>query len=247
MAVGFGQANFSFGQNTDKFFKPKQGYLIDIQYAAQIPGADLADRFGWNSALGVGGRFKFESGWIVGLNYNWMFGNNVKETNMFDSILGSTGEIIDQNGQFSVIRLNERGHQASANVGRLFPILKNNRNSGILVEAGVGFMLHRIDIYASSTTVAQITGDYEKGYDRLCGGLMTTQFVGYQHLDIKKQINFKVGFCFNQAFTQSMRSWDFDTRQYNATKRTDLLRGFQVGVTIPMYTKKLSEEEFFTD
>ncbi len=236
----------AIGQNKTVFEK-KQGYLFDIQYNVHNPGGDLEDRFGWNSAIGIGGRYKFESGWTVGIQYTWMFGNNVKEVNMFDSILGSTGEIIDKDGLFSVIRLNERGHIMTGNVGKLFPLTKSNRNSGIYVEVGTGFMIHRIDIFASTLSVPQITGDYEKGYDRLTGGLAFSQFIGYQYLDPKKRINFQAGFVFHQAFTQSMRTVDFDTRTYNATKRTDLLNGFRIGVTIPVYTKKLEEEEFFID
>ena len=143
-------------------FPKKQGYLFDVQYGVQSPKGDLAERFGWNSTLNFGARYKFESGWTAGFKYNWMFGNNVNETGMFDSILGPTGEIIDKDGRFSVIRLNQRGHTLTMNGGRLFPILKNNKNSGILLDVGFGFMLHRIDIFASSLTVPQITEDYEK-------------------------------------------------------------------------------------
>jgi len=228
-------------------FPKKQGYLFDVQYGVQSPKGDLAERFGWNSTLNFGARYKFESGWTAGFKYNWMFGNNVNETGMFDSILGPTGEIIDKDGRFSVIRLNQRGHTLTMNGGRLFPILKNNKNSGILVDVGFGFMLHRIDIFASSLTVPQITEDYEKGYDRLTGGLAINQFIGYQHLDPKKRLNFQIGFSFQQAFTQSMRSIDFDTRTYNPKKRTDMLQGIRIGIMLPVYTKKLSEEEFFID
>ena len=116
-----------------------------------------------------------------------------------------------------------------------------------MVDVGFGFMLHRIDIFASSLTVPQVTEDYEKGYDRLSGGVAFNQFIGYQHLDPKKRVNFQVGFSFQQAFTKSMRSIDFDTRTYNALERTDLLQGVRIGIILPVYTKKLSEEEFFID
>jgi hypothetical protein len=251
--LGLGYASTAWAQQKTVFPK-KQGFLLDVQYGIQTPKGDMADRFGnddtrfsFNSTLNFGARYKFESGWTAGIQYKWMFGNQVKEVNMFDSILGSTGEIIDKDGLFSVIRLNQRGHTLTMNGGRLFPILRNNKNSGILVDVGFGFMLHRIDIFASSLTVPQVTDDYEKGYDRLTGGMALTQFIGYQHLDPKKRINFQAGFTFQQAFTQSMRSIDFDTRTYNDKKRTDLLNGFRIGIVLPVYTKKLSEEEFFID
>lgn len=249
LAVCFGLLGTTPGAEaqTKSVFAKKQGYLFDIQYNIQTPKGDLEDRFGWNSAIGIGARYKFESGWTFGTQYQWMFGNQVKELNMFDSILGPSGEIIDKDGLFSVIRLNQRGHTLTANGGKLFPLLKRNKNSGIYVEAGVGFMLHRIDIFASTLSVPQVTGDYEKGYDRLTGGLAFNQFIGYQHLDPKKRVNVQVGFSFQQAFTKSLRTVDFDTRTYNDAKRTDLLNGFRIGIMVPVYTKKLDEEEFFID
>ena len=44
-----------------------------------------------------------------------------------------------------------------------------------------------------------------------------------------------------------MRTIDFDTRTYNPLKRTDLLQGVRIGIILPVYTKKLSEEEYFID
>ena len=228
-------------------FTAKQGYLIDVNYNIQSPAGNLANRFGWNSALGFGTRYKFESGWMIGAQYSWMFGNNVLDSNLFSGILGPSNVIIDKDGFPSEVRLNQRGHAGTINGGRLFPMLKNNENSGIYIEAGVGFLMHRIDIFASTVTVPQITGEYEKGYDKLTGGLSFSQFVGYQHLDPKKQVNFQVGFSFQQAFTQSMRSIDFDTRAYDATKRKDYLSGFRIGITVPVYTKRPDEEQYFID
>lgn len=228
-------------------FEPKQGYLISIQYGAFVPGADLSERFGWNSTLGLDYKFKSEKGWILGGSYSWMFGNQVMETTMFDSFIGASDEIIDQDGLFSVVRLNQRGHLLMLEGGKIIPISKRNRNSGILVQAGFGAMYHRIDIFASTEKVPQITGEYEKGYDRLSGGLAFSQFIGYQHLDIKKQINFNIGFVGYQGFTKSLRSTQFDTRAYDEVKRFDTLSGLRLGITIPVYTKKPETEEYFID
>ncbi len=228
-------------------FAPKQGYLISVQYGAHLPGGELVKRFGWNSTIGVDFKFKSEKGWLFGGSYSWAFGSRVKEVHMFDSFIGKSEEIIDQDGLFSVVRLNERGHLFMLEGGKLFPITKKNRNSGILFQVGVGAMLHRIDIFASTDKVPQITGDYEKGYDRLSGGFAFNQFLGYQHLDPKKQINFNFGIVTHQAFTKSMRTTQFDIRKFDDAKRIDLLTGLRIGITIPVYTKRPSEEEFFTD
>lgn len=227
-------------------FEAKRGFFTSVGYGYRIPGGDMKDRFGGNSTIGFDADFKYENNWTLGIGYHWMFGRNVNDRDMFDNLIGREGQIIDQDGMFSVIRFNQRGHMLDAHGGKIFPIGKN-RNSGIVVTAGIGMIWHRIDIQASTAKVPQITGDYEKGYDRLTGGFALNQFVGYQFLDPKKQVNFRIGFCATQAFTKSMRSYDFDIMGYREGNRTDMLSGFKAGLIIPIYTKDPDEEQYFTD
>lgn len=239
----------SFGQNEEASigFEAKRGFFPSIQYGYHLPGGDMANRFGNNSTLGFDAIFKNEKNWLVGFSYNWMFGGEVKENDMLDGLVGSEGQLIDQDGLFSVIRFNERGHMLNFKGGKIIPINNRNANSGLLFEVGIGAMWHRTDIQASTSKVPQITGDYEKGYDRLNGGAAFTQMVGYQYLDPKKRVNFKAGFQFQQAFTKSLRTIDYDIMEYNDTKRTDLLSGIKVAIIIPLYTKDPEEEQYFID
>jgi hypothetical protein len=240
----------SFGQMFSYFkrpFEPQRGYLVSVQYNLQNPAGDMADRFGLNSGLTFDLKFKNEKGWIWGASYTWMFSRNVREVSMFDSILGPSGEIIDSDGIFSVIRLNQRGHLIFLEGGKIFQLSSINRNSGIVVHFGAGAMLHRIDIQASTLKVPQITGDYENGYDRFTGGPALAQYLGYQYLDPKKRINFNIGFTAHQGFTRSLRPIDFDTREYNDARRVDLLYGLRVGIAVPIYTKRPDDEMFFDD
>lgn len=57
--------------------------------------------------------------------------------------------------------------------------------------------------------MVQITGDYKKGYDRLCGGPALQEFIGWQHVGHGRDMSWLIGFEFNQAFTETRRSWDF--------------------------------------
>lgn len=227
-------------------FEAKRGFFVTVEYGYHLPGMDMKERFGGNSTIGFDADFKYENNWTYGFGYHWMFGRNVNDRDMFEELIGWEGQIIDQDGMFSVIRFNQRGHMLDAHGGKIFPIGKN-KNSGIVINAGLGMLWHRIDIQASTAKVPQITGDYEKGYDRLTGGLALNQFIGYQFLDPKKQVNFRIGFSATQAFTKSMRSYDFDIMGYRDGKRLDLLTGFKAGLIIPVYTKDPDEEQFFTD
>jgi len=237
----------AIGQDGAISFPAKRGFFPSIQYGYHFPGADMKSRFGNNSTIGFDATFKNENNWLAGFSYNWMFGNEVKEKDMLNGLVGSEGQLIDQDGLFSVIRFNERGHLLTFKGGKIIPIIKKNQNSGILIEVGVGAMWHRTDIQASTAKVPQITGDYEKGYDRLNGGAAFSQMIGYQYLDPKKRVNFKAGFQFHQAFTHSLRSIDYDIMKYNDTKRTDLLSGIKVAIIVPIYTKDPNVEEYFID
>jgi len=58
-------------------------------------------------------------------------------------------------------------------------------------------------------------------------------------------VNFYVGFEFNQAFTQSRRSFDYDRMAVDTLKRVDLLSGVRVGWILPFYIFDDPEEIFY--
>lgn len=228
-------------------FEPQQGFLMDMSFGLHRPYGDMAERFGMNSSLGPGINYKTKSNWIFGLNYQWLFGQNVLETNMLDSIAGPDGHILDEQGTIAVIRFFERGHAGYAQVARLFPVNPANKNSGIFIQAGVGFMMHRVYIFSSTTTVPQLSDEMKKGYDRKAAGVSFKQFFGYQHLDPAKRINILAGIEIQEGLTQPMRSFDYDRRKAETERRLDILVAPKIGIILPVYTKKRSDEEFFTD
>jgi hypothetical protein len=227
-------------------FQEKQGHLVSAQFQVTAPGGDLGKRFGVNQSIGVDWRYKTKNNITFGLEYNWMFGNNVKELVMLDSLIGPSGEIIDKDGKFSVIRITQKGHNGFIKVGKIFP-LNANKNSGIVVDLGIGFLVHKFDVMAPEATVPQLNGEYAKGYDRLTGGWAMKQFIGYQHLAPNRRANFIVGFDFVQASTQNLRNYNYDTRENETARRLDLVSSFRIGITLPIYTKKAGDEEYYFD
>lgn len=227
-------------------FPARQGHLVSAQFQLTFPGADLADRFGQNQSIGVDWRYKTKSNFTFGLEYNWMYGSNVKELVMLDSMIGESGEVIDKDGVFSVIRINQRGHNGFIKVGKIVP-LGVNKNSGLFFELGAGVLYHKIDVMAPEATVPQLNGEYAKGYDRLTGGWAFKQFIGYQNLAPNRRANFIIGFDFMQARTESLRPYNFDTREADTKQRLDLIYAIKLGITLPVYTKKVEDEEFYFD
>jgi hypothetical protein len=215
-----------------------------VHYTYQMPLGDMKDRFSDNSSVGVGLFYKSKSNWMVGLEYNALFGTKVIENDIFSNLMGNTGALINTDGQFASVRLFERGFNAFAKVGKIFPF-NLNQNSGLMVQFGVGALQHKIKMEFDEFTLPQLAGDNYKGYDRLTNGMAIYNFVGYQHLDKKHRLDFYIGADLTTGFTQNRRSWNWDTQEQDKTKRVDMLFGFKFGLLIPIYRKQLEDNMMF--
>src|SRR5687768_4999597 len=118
--------------------------MVKMAYSIQAPGGDLARRFGLNSAVSLGLIFKTKSSLMWGVDGSFIFGNQIREEGILDSISTADGQIINQNGTFATIRQFERGFTVTGRFGKLFPVLGPNPNSGIFFQAGAGFLQHKV-------------------------------------------------------------------------------------------------------
>lgn len=211
--------------------------LILIDYSYDIPGGDLTSRFGANSDLGGGFLFKTRQNWLFGVKGGYLFGDRVKEDDLFRNIITSEDFVIDKGGTFADIYLYERGYYFSGNIGKIISFGRPNPNSGILFTLGGGYLRHKIRIENPDKTAPQVEGDYKKGYDRLTAGYCASQFLGYIFFSNKKIYNFYGGIECKEAWTSSLREYDFDNRAKDDRKRLDVLIGFKLGWVIPFYQK----------
>lgn len=215
-------------------------------YALQFPGGDMADRYGISSSIGGGFQWKTNKNWIFGGEFLFMFGNKVKIADeiMFN-IKTSSGNIIDQAGNFTNYAIFERGYYISGRFGKLFPILSPNENSGIVLMGSLGYMQHKIRIEVEKNTAPQLNRDYKKGYDRLAGGLGLSQFIGYMYIGDSRLLNFFGGVEIYEAFTKPKRDVNFDTTQPDKiSNRFDLLIGLKIGWIIPIF-KRMPESHYY--
>jgi hypothetical protein len=220
---------------TTGFFAASYGYFI--------PGGDLAERFGDNSTIGAFGGYKSKRNHFITGEWNYIFGYQVKENGILDSIKTSGGFVIDQEGKMADLRIFERGFTAHVQFGHLFPIngISPNKNSGILLTCGIGMLQHKIRIYDNGGRSPQLTGEYLKGYDRLTSGVSFSQFIGYWYMSNSRYFNAYFGFEAYQGITKSRRSWDYDLMRADTRIRTDLLYGARVGFVIPIYRRGRGE------
>lgn len=236
-----------FGQQTRRIIEQPRSnegtvILLNFAYGGHVPGADMADRFKLNFLAGAGMDIYTNENWIVGLQGDFLFGNKVK-TDVLANLRGSEGAVYADDGALAAIKLRERGLFLSAHLGKVFAFSDNNKRSGLRVTLGGGFLQHKIriqdepQVYASS-----LSKENKKGYDRLANGFALTEFIGYQFIANNRLINFSVGVEFVQGFTQGRRTFNFDTRTSGLEKRLDLLHGYRLTWTLPLFVGENPDE-----
>ncbi|MCD4773763.1 MAG: hypothetical protein K8R41_10320 [Bacteroidales bacterium] len=213
-------------------------------YGYQFPGGDLVNRFGSNSEIGVSFLIKNNNNWIHGVEFDYLFGSDVKIGNtLFTDISTPEGNIIDGNGIFANIQLFERAYYSSLKAGKIFPVWGPNPNSGLVIIGGLGYINHKIRIDVENNTAPQLAGDYKKGYDRFTSGIAISEFFGYMYMGNKRKVNFYAGFEFIQAATKCRRDYNFDEMKGDDKNRLDLLFGIKAGWIIPLF--KRTPEKFY--
>ncbi|UTW65121.1 hypothetical protein KFE94_10560 [bacterium SCSIO 12643] len=218
--------------------------IIDFSYAYKIPGGDLDQRFGDHSEIGVSFLIKSKKNFLYGVDWNYIFGNKVKDLSFTNGFRDANGGILGTNGLYSEIYFVERGFTMSAKFGQIFNVFSANPNSGIMLLGGVGLMQHRIKFEDKFNEVPLLSGkDYYPGYDRLSNGVMFTEFLGYRLLSDKRLINVFMGVEFTQAITQNRREINYDTGLKDDTQRLDLTMGLKIGLSLPLY--KPTPQEFY--
>lgn len=209
-----------------------------------LPGGDLADRFGLTLSAQPGGWFKSSDNWMFNLNFAYHFGTDVKiADSLFKYLETSGGFIIDGNGSPTDVAVSERAMNLSVQVGKLFPAFGFNPNSGIFFTAGGGYLQHKIHITVLDNVAPQLNDDYRKGYDRLTGGFCLNQTIGFLNLSNKNVANFFVALEFTEAFTKSLRDYDFDLMKPDTQSRFDLMYGLKIGWILPIYGR--APKEFY--
>lgn len=219
-------------------------FMFTGHYSAHIPGADMANRFGMSNSVGVDFTYKTVSGWLFGIDYNFLFGENIiNRDNYFAAIRNVNGYVIDGNGMFAEAYIYERGILLNAMVGKQFNIWNINPNSGPFIQFSAGFLQHYVRIENPYKTAPQINDEYAKLYDRLTNGLSTSQFIGYRYMGNNRLWNFYAGIEFIQGYTVGRRSYNADDLSSDNNKRLDLLSGIKLGWIIPIYGK--TKREFY--
>lgn len=228
----------------------RNSVLFCVNYARHVPLGTLKNRFGGSNSVGFSTAYKFGHNFQIQGGINTIFSGRVKETGVFDTMIGSSGYMVDINGNLAEIKLYERGWNCHFDFGKILLVNSKDINSGILISGGLGFMQHKIKYTFQRTVLPQLEGEYAKGYDRLTNGLMTRGFFGYQKIDPDAMLNFVFGVEALYGFTKNRRSYNYDTRMADNVARRDIFLGLKLGVMVSLSgrkagTTKGEEERYF--
>jgi hypothetical protein len=229
-------------------FSPKDSItslsMFDFHYSMLLPAGDMKNRFGLTTNVGFGFLRKTKKNWIWGAEVNYLSGSTVKEKYVLDGLRTERNQIINTNGNYADVRMFERGFSSYARVGKVFPVFGSNKNSGILLMFGLGFLLHKMHIEVLDDNVPALFKEKRKGYDRLANGISLQQFIGYHYIHHRFLYNFYAGFDLSQSFTENRRDWDIYAQQRLVENRKDYLNGFKIGLILPIY-RRMPKEFYF--
>lgn len=217
--------------------------MIGATYTFQFSEADMKERYGNNSLVGGFVGYKTKKNVIIGLEGNFLFGGKIKEPQLFQLISVDGINFITPDGTLKTPEVTERGFVIKAYAGKIIPFAKPNKNSGILVTMGIGFIQHRIKINYGTQSIPYLSKEYLKGYDRMTNGVILVPFLGYQYMSLNRRINFYAGFEATVGFTKGVRKWNFDTNTPGDGKRLDVFLGLKAAWVLPIYLK--STEKYF--
>lgn len=214
--------------------KPPSGILIDFSYGVHLPLADMAENFEFNFSLGGKIQYIMSNNLAIGIVGDYQFAEQIK-TDVVANLREPNGFLIDRTGQLTEVQMGQRGFFLGGSISYLIPVLKNYKRSGIEVRFEAGYQQHWVQIDILGSEVFGLSGDYVKGYDRMTTGFAMRQYIGYRHLDKNRLLNFYAGVDLMEAFTRNRRGFNYDQMMPDTKDRLDLLLGFRVGITLPIY------------
>lgn len=218
--------------------------MIQFNYAYQIPAADLQNRFGNNSNVGVAFLLKNSKNFQFGIQGEAIFDGKVIEPGVLDPIRNDNGHFTDADGEPIVVTTEERGLAIFLTAAKIIELGNKNPESGLIFQLGLGFLQHKIKIDYRAGEIHQLSEEMMKGYDRLSNGPALRQSIGYQFMGKRNLANFYIGLEITEAFTKSKRGFNYDTGKHDNESRLDIYSGARFGWIIP-FRKRRSDTYYY--
>ena len=224
----------------------KRAWLIGVGLSSNIPQGPWTDSFRENFSLSTSVGRKFANNFIITAEWNYLFGGEVENrAEILDNIVTSNGELLNGNGSYAQININQRGSYLYLQVEKLLFSPKNNQNSGWVLGAGAGHAWHWLNIDNVGNDSPQLINDYTAGYDGMSRGFLATQSIGYMYLSTNKLINFRLSFEVTEIWSKNLRKYYYPTGTIGNEVNLNLLYSFKLKWYLPIYLGGKTEEYYY--
>ena len=224
---------------------PARMIWTGANFNVQFPAGKLAETFRVNYNIGTGVTLKTSSNWTYSANFNYLFGSKLRHLTLpfyqelFGDIFTQDGQVIDAGEMATDVYFEGRYWTLNAGFGKIIPVTKKWKNSGIWIHGNFGYFRHKIFINDPENHVLQFKGDYKKGYDRRSSGFMMSQFIGYLFMQKVRVASFYGGIEITEMWTKPDRNYIFTLGPTKDMKyEFSALIGLKIGWIIPLHEKK---------
>ena len=224
----------SYAQDNKSQINLQSSYLIEV------PGGDLADRFGLNSKF----EFRLEylkNSWAIYAKSGLRIGENVKE-DVLAPLRTSEGFVTGVNGFYADLFGRKRGFDYGIGIDKILKVAKNSNHSFRFGIAAIKAH-HWIRIADESKSVPQILGDYSQLYDHFVSGLGIEENIQFQYNSKNNNAAFIVGLQFQQIFSKEHRQQLIQSK--TSSKRNDLYFGLKLSYLLPLFNFDQAETIYY--
>lgn len=220
--------------------------LLEFRYGFHFPLADMKDRFGSNSDIGVSFENVNSSQKVFfGADATFFFGNVVRE-DVLAGLRTFDGSIIGIDGYPGDVNLKERGFYLGLNTGKIFPTGKEEKNlTGFRAQLGAGLLQHKIRVQDNFKSIVALEKRNLKGYDRLTNGPAIHFAAGFHYQHPKNNFHFNIMSDLYAARTRSRRDFDNPTGGYLSERRTDILAGITIAYVVSISNSSGAEHIYY--
>ena len=211
-----------------------QGAWADVFPGSGEIGGELGVKFASNIYLTTGGYFYFA---------DRVDSSAIRE--VLGDMLIADEFVITSDGLLSPIAISISGLTVPFKVGKIFPVIGPNDNSGLYVELGAKFIQYNYWFRVPEGSVGLLRGEYEKGYDRRTRGFGINEGIGYRHFASNNYVNFSIGLDFSQYRLEDARPIFFPTGELGGTRRWGSFFGVSFGWFFPIYKRAPNKAYYY--
>ena len=211
---------------------------LQASYLVEVPGADLADRYGLN------GKFEFKLEYLTDANIavygkaGMRINQNVKE-DVLASARTSDGFVIGVNGFYADLFGRKRGIDGGIGLDYLIPVSKNDLRFGLAMV----YTTHWVNIVDDSRSVPIILEESRQFYDRFVSGFGIEENLQYQFNIGSNKAALLLGLQFGQSFTREHRYLLIG--ENTPSQRLDLYFGLKATYLLPLFRFETKETIFY--